>query len=211
MSQSRLWSLLDTEREKLAHELSHLTQEQWLAPSLCESWNVRDVVAHLAAAGSTGTVAWLGNMVTSRFDTDRHNARLAARYLGANYRETMQNFERTLANRIAPLGAAAGLLSEVIVHGQDIAQPLGIDLEPSRSAVLEVASFMASKDFAVKSKTLVKDLKLVASDYPFSVGDGPVVHGKLLDLVMVIAGRQSYLERVSGEGVLEVRERLLTD
>lgn len=35
------------ERTELADLLATLTPEQWLAPSLCEGWRVRDVVAHV--------------------------------------------------------------------------------------------------------------------------------------------------------------------
>lgn len=204
----RHWELLRAERGRLLALLEALDETQWNSGTLCEKWSVREVAAHLAAAGSTGTVAWLANMARSGFDTDRHNQRLLGKYLGESARQTLGNYQQSCRCSIAPLNSARGLLGEVLVHGQDIAVPLGAALEPGRAAIREVAGFFASRDFAVNSKSLAKGLALVGNDDSFSCGSGPVVRGKLLDLVMALAGRKQYLERLEGEGLAELSARL---
>jgi len=42
------------ERTDLADFLVTLTPEQWEAPSLCEDWRVRDVVAHVMSFDGVG-------------------------------------------------------------------------------------------------------------------------------------------------------------
>lgn len=101
------------------------------------------------------------------------------------------------------------MLGEVIVHGQDIARPLGLDLEPDPAGVYEVARFFSERDFAVNSKTLVRGLTLEADDSSFSAGTGPLVRGKQLDLVMAMAGRPTYLTALQGDGVAVLAQRLL--
>lgn len=202
------WELVHAERAKLADLLGGLTPEQWIARSMCENWRVRDVAAHLAAAGSTTTARWLVNMACSGFNTGRHNERLLRKQLGASPRQTLENFNRTAAKSIAPLNSVTGLLGEVVVHGQDIAKALDVPLAPDPQALRAVAEFFASRDFAVNSATLVQGLRISAADDAFCSGNGPEVRGELLDLVLVMAGRKQVLPRLEGEGVGDLARRI---
>lgn len=202
------WSVVHGEREALFEILRNLDHDQWHKESLCPQWTVRHVVAHLAAAGSTATGAWMISMAGSGFNADRHNARLLKKFLGDSPVHTLENFRQSCNKSIAALNSIPGLLGEVLVHGQDITVPLGIELTPRPEAVRDVARFFVAKDFAVNSKSLAKSLKLVATDDTFASGVGPEVHGKLLDLVMALAGRRQYLVTLDGEGVGELKNRL---
>ena len=71
-----------------------------------------------------------------------------------------------------------------------------------------MARYFASKDFAVNSKTLVKGLKLSAVDADFESGSGPEVTGRVLDLVLAMAGRPEALTDLTGSGVAEIRRRM---
>ncbi|EHK81918.1 hypothetical protein ACWGRK_10935 [Saccharomonospora azurea] len=50
-------------------------------------------------------------------------------------------------------------------------------------------------------------MRLEATDGPFVAGSGPVVAGRTLALVMALAGRASYCDELSGDGVQALRER----
>ncbi|GGR61400.1 hypothetical protein J2S40_000849 [Nocardioides luteus] len=95
----------------------------------------------------------------------------------------------------------------MIVHGEDIRRPLGIRHDPDSEGLMAVARFFATKDFAVNSKTLVAGLRLRAVDADFVAGDGPEVTGRLLDLVVAMAGRRGVLTALEGEGVVELGRR----
>lgn len=71
-----------------------------------------------------------------------------------------------------------------------------------------MARYLAAKDFAVNSKTLVRGLALSAVDADFETGSGPEVTGRLLDLVMAMAGRPEALASLTGGGVSELRRRM---
>ena len=208
VTSSGLWPLVRAERTALADALRRLPDESWTAPSLCPSWSVRDVVAHLTAGASTATLPWLANMAASRFDTDRHNLRLLLRHRGTDAKDTLARYLATLSSTTAPLGAQEGALGEVVVHAQDIALPLGLTLAPSRDALDAVAGFFARKDFAVNSRTLIQGLHLEATDGDFRTGDGPGVRGTTLPLVLAMAGRPAALDQLSGDGVAVLRERI---
>ncbi|RBP67934.1 uncharacterized protein (TIGR03083 family) [Brevibacterium sanguinis] len=202
------WNAIHAERARLATLLDDLTAEQWRARSLCAEWTVEDVVAHLSAAASTTTLRWLVSIAGAGFNADRHNARALSRHLGDDPAATLAEYRRTIPLTIAPTKDLAAFLGEVIVHGQDIAQPLGIALVPNRTALSEVAEFYAARDFAVNSRTLVKGLRLEADDADFATGEGPLVRGGLLALVMAMAGRDVSLDCLEGDGVEELKRRL---
>lgn len=209
MSTTNLWPLIQAERAALGDVLRELSPAQWQAPTMCEAWTVQDVVGHLTAGSRTGTLPWLANMVAARFDTDRHNQRLLEKHRGATPEDTLQRFRGAVSTTTAPLRSQEGALGEIIVHTQDIVRPLDITLVPSQGAAEVVATFFARTDFAVDSSSLAKGLHLEAIDGPFRAGNGPVVAGETLELVLAMAGRRVALDGLEGTGVTLFRERAL--
>ena len=205
MNETGYWDLIHTERARLADLLTTLEPEQWALATLCADWTVEQVVAHLSVAANTGRWAWIRSIVRAGFDPAKHNARLLERSLGGSPEETLAKFHSSISLTIAPTKDFPAFLGEVIVHGQDIARPLELDLIPDAEATVEVARYFASKDFAVNSKTLVKGVRLSAVDADFESGSGPQVAGRLLDLVMAMAGRPEALADLTGSGVAELR------
>lgn len=208
MNETEYWDLIHTERARLADLLTTLEPEQWALATLCADWTVEQVVAHLSVAANTGRWAWIRSVVRAGFDPAKHNARLLERSLGGSPEGTLAKFHSSISLTIAPTKDFPAFLGEVIVHGQDIARPLELDLIPDAEATVEVARYFASKDFAVKSKTLVKGVRLSAVDADFESGSGPQVAGRLLDLVMAMAGRPEALADLTGSGVAELRRRM---
>ncbi|MEX3600859.1 maleylpyruvate isomerase family mycothiol-dependent enzyme [Kocuria carniphila] len=204
-----LWALMRTERAALADDLSTLTPKQWRHTTLCGEWNVEDAVAHLIAAASTNQLRWLRSIIGARFRVDVHNQRRIEEFRGRTPEETLERFRRVVDSTTSPSGHIPAYLGEVLVHSQDIRQPLGLSRTPSVKALIPVAEFFAERDFAVNSHSLVKGLSLRAADGMFAVGVGPMVSGSLLALVMTMAGRSVYLEQLEGPGVHLLRERLL--
>lgn len=208
MDKSEYWRLIHAERARLADLLEGLDPEQWATESLCSGWSVEQVVAHISAAANTGTLAWLLSMARARLDAGRHNDRLLARYRGSTPAETLEKYRDSIGSTVAPANAYVAILGEAIVHGQDIARPLGIELAPDATALRKVARFFANKDFTVNSRSLVEGLSLAADDASFETGSGPAVRGNLLDLVMTMAGRPGYAAGLTGKGADELRRRL---
>lgn len=207
-SASDYWRLIHAERIRIATMLERLNDQDWRNASLCSDWNIEATVAHLTAGANTTLLPWLGSMVRFGFNASKHNERRLAKYLGDSPAETLTMYRSSASNTSAPTKDYAAWLGEVIVHGQDIARPLDLKLTPEPVAVHEVARFYAEKDFAVNSKSLIKDLTLEANDSDFRIGSGPIVRGNLLDLIMTMAGRPNYLSDLEGDGVAEIKRRI---
>ncbi|MHC1562301.1 maleylpyruvate isomerase family mycothiol-dependent enzyme [Actinomycetospora sp. C-140] len=203
-----LWAAAHTERTALADDLAGLTAAQWATPSLCDRWTVEETVAHLTAAASIGRWRWMRSVLGARFDFDLHNARRLAEHRGATPAETLARFRAIADSTTSTWGPTAAWLGEVVVHGADVRRPLGIANGPSPEVTTPVLTFFASRDFTVAGKTVSTDLRLRATDGPFTAGDGPEVSGPTLALVMALAGRQAYLDDLEGPGVATLRERL---
>ncbi len=207
-SRESLWALVHAERAALADDLAGLTAEQWAQPSLCGRWTVEEVVAHLTAAASIGRWRWLRSMAAARFDDGVHNDRRLAEHRGATPAETLERFRAIGTSTTGPTGDTGAWLGEIVVHGQDIRRPLGLERTPSIDAATEVARFFAKKDFTVASRTAIAGLRVEATDGEFATGDGPLVRGTTVALVMAMAGRQVYVDELSGPGVTTLQDRL---
>lgn len=202
-----IWSATHRARKDLADDLAGLEAAQWKHATLCGAWDVEHVVAHLTAAASVGRWAWIRSIVAAGFRPAVHNERRLREHLGATPQETLDRFRAVIDSTVAPTGDLPAYLGEVIVHSEDIRQPLGLPSRADTDAVTEVARFYFSRDFTVTSKTAVAGVSLRATDSDFSAGDGPEVAGPVLALVMTMAGRRTYLDQLSGEGVALLSSR----
>ncbi len=121
-----LWPLAHSERAALAEDLSGLSAEQWRKGTLCEQSDVEEVVAHLTAAASLNQWRWMRSMIGARFRVDVHNQRRLVEHRGSTPAATLGRFRAIIGNSTAPSGHTPVYLGEVVVHAQDIRQPLGL-------------------------------------------------------------------------------------
>ena len=94
-----------------------------------------------------------------------------------------------------PVLPVLAMLGETIVHAQDIRLPLGIPHDYPIQTLTRVADYYQGSDLPVLSKGRIKELRLAATDGPFSTGSGPLVAGTTLALTMAMAGRRAYCRR----------------
>jgi uncharacterized protein (TIGR03083 family) len=202
-----VWSMIRAERAALADDLAGLTAGQWATPSLCDGLTVREVLAHLTAGASLNTVRWLAGVVRCRFDFDRQVAMRLAEHLGSGPAGTLDRFRRVVPSTTRPPLPALAMLGETVVHGEDIRRPLGIRRDYPVETVTAVAEYYRGTDLVVVAKGRIGGLKLVADDGPFSTGDGALVSGRTVDLVMAMTGRAACCDELDGDGVGILRGR----
>lgn len=205
------WALAHAERRALAEDLTGLTTQSWQTPSLAGGWSVREVLAHLTSAATLGPLAWMRSVLDARFDFDRHNALRLAEQLGDSPEDTLERFRRVLASTTATWGPKNAWLGEVVIHGEDIRRPLGIPSRTPTSTAVRLAQFFAATDFTVWSRSRVRGLHLEAGDADFSRGDGALVRGPVLSLLMAMAGRVAHTADLEGAGVAELAARCSPD
>ena len=187
----------------LAQRLAGLNDEQWNSPSLCTLWRIRDVLAHVTAGaeGAFGVGAILGGMLRHGFSYNRWVAadgKVRGQQDPAVLLEALRN---AAADRKDPPGArpVRGLM-HVLVHGQDMCRPLGINRDLPEAHLVPVADFVKDDVHIFGAKKRITGLKLRATDMDWSHGSGPEVTGPAEALVMMMAGRLVALDDLSGEG-----------
>jgi uncharacterized protein (TIGR03083 family) len=178
------------ERLSFADLLDSLHDHEWQAPSLCAGWTVRDVAAHLTLSTRTTFGGVLKGMVRARGDWERMEYDVARRRavtftpaeLIVQIRETADSPRR------APLSSPLDPLIDALVHGQDIARPLGrTRAMPVRPAVAALEHVLVSKFYGARKR--LRDTRLVATDVDWSAGTGDEVRGPVSELLMLATGR----------------------
>jgi len=202
-----LWTRIHAERAALADDLADLTDEQWATTSLCTELTVREVLAHLTSAASTGPLRWLAGVLRCRFDFDKQVAMRLAQQLGDSPAETLARFRRVVTSTTKPPLPVLAILGETIVHGTDIRRPLGLHRSHPIETLTRVAEYYAGTDQVVLAKGRIGGLRLEATDGPFTTGTGALVTGPTLALIMAMTGRTTFCDDLTGTGVALLRER----
>lgn len=200
-----LWSTVAAVRGALADDLATLTDEQWQTQSLSSDWTVRQVVAHLAATASLSPVSFMVSLAKARFNFARFaNAEIDKR-LGVSPAATLENFRGVQHSTSAPPGPKVTWLGEVIVHSEDIRRPLGISHTYPAEAVRQVAEFYQGSNALIGSKKRIAGLRLQGTDQDWSHGDGELVQGPMLSLLLAMTGRAVACDDLTGPGVPALR------
>jgi len=173
----------------LADRLAAADAGKWDAPSLCENWQVRHVVAHvtmpvrltpeefgaeMAAAG--GDFSALSNTIAERDASLPESEQLAALRS-----DTLHAWQ-------PPGGGAAGALSHAVIHSLDITVALGWASVVPEAAVMAVLGHLTDNKGAVFGVDLT-DVRLEAADADWSWGEGAIVRADAGSLISLVSGR----------------------
>ncbi|AQA06538.1 hypothetical protein BVC93_19575 [Mycobacterium sp. MS1601] len=190
MDATTIWSWIDRERADLAEQLDTLTDEQWATGSLCDGWTVRAVAAHLTHS-QLSAPHMLTAMVRSGFRFNTMMQQLVTAD-GRAPDQLVAGLRAAVGSRRRPPGTTpTDPLMDVLVHGQDIAIPLGIDRPMPAPAACVVAKHLWRMRFPMNPRRALRGVRLVAVDADFAVGDGELVTAPIRDLVLVLSGRRA--------------------
>jgi uncharacterized protein (TIGR03083 family) len=93
------------------------------------------------------------------------------------------------SRKVPAVSNQQNVLFDVLVHGQDIAMPLGLDLPMPSDAAGEGASRVWTMGWPFWAKRRLHGLKLTATDLDWTVGSGNVVRGPIGALLLLLTGR----------------------
>ena len=126
-----IWETIATERRRLADELEQLTPEQWSVQTQCDAWDVRHAAAHVIMPFELSGGQFMAGMIKNGFNLDKMGIRETEKIASAMSNEDIiQAIRDNVENQWTPFIPGFGAeipLSEVVVHGQDIRNALGMD------------------------------------------------------------------------------------
>jgi uncharacterized protein (TIGR03083 family) len=193
---AELSAAIADEYQTLADLLEALPPSAWDAPSLCEGWRIREVVAHmtmpvrypgprfmaeLEAAG--GDFTRLSNTVAER------DAELPIASLLADLRS------ETLAAWQPPGGGQQGALTHCVIHGLDITEALALDRRVPAPRITAVLNAVSDPNLFGVDLT---NVALQATDLPWSQGTGTPLAAPAQVLALVLCARTLPPGRLTG-------------
>ena len=198
------WPAVAEERLVLAEVLAGLTPQQWETPSLCGAWTARAVATHLLLPLVRGVRGFLPDLVRARGSLhDASELGVARAMEQMTTAQVVAGLRAQAGNRFRPpTMPPTAPLTEVLVHGQDILVPLGIDFRRPVERWEVVLGFLTS---AAARRGFVHGrlpaVRLAAADSEWTHGSGPEVDGPVRALGLTLAGRDARLGELSGPGV----------
>jgi len=193
--------MAEAERSDFLRLVEDLAPAQWEAPTLCGSWRVRDVVAHVLSYEDLSPTATAALFLRGRLNFARVND-LALRPFGA---ATPQELGDRLREHQRPRGLTSALggriaLADGMIHQQDIRRPLQLPRAIPQPRVLRSLQ-IALRAPTLPSRRRAAHVRLVATDVDWSHGSGPEVRGAAEALLMLVAGRPAAASDCSGPGL----------
>jgi uncharacterized protein (TIGR03083 family) len=210
MTDAEMIRMIAVERRRVADLVESLDAERLGMPSLCGSWTVQQVAAHLIAPFAAPPWGLLTLLVRRGFRLHVANAALAERIAerpAADIARVLRDNAETPFR--PPIVGWFGQLTDLQVHGQDIRRPLGLPagLRPeSMRASLEFLTVGRAPGFVPPRRRA--GLRFEATDLGWAAGAGPVVSGPGEALMLALTGRPVALADLSGDGLPVLRARL---
>jgi len=155
VSDADTWAMIHAERSRVADMLDGLSSEQWTMDTLCKGWNVQMVAAHMMNAGEQSTSKFFRGLLASglRFNVMMDDQAHASAKLAP--KEIIERIRASTTTTNKPPAATMAMLGEVVVHGNDIRQPLGIDDDSSTEAKLACLEMFKGSNFPVRAKKTI--------------------------------------------------------
>jgi uncharacterized protein (TIGR03083 family) len=201
------WRVIAAERRALADLLAGLSTADWDVPSLCAGWRVRDVAAHVASVPLLpGPLPMLAATVRAGGRINRVIDRLAVEHARRPPAQIVAELRAHADDRrLPPLTNHRNACFDILVHGQDIARPLGLRHPVPPAAAAAGATRVWTMGWPFRGSRRFAGFRLVATDLEWTVGAGAEVRGPIGSLLLLLTGRMVALDDLSGPGVDALR------
>ncbi|MUM19718.1 maleylpyruvate isomerase family mycothiol-dependent enzyme [Mycobacterium sp. CBMA271] len=200
MDSDQIWQAIDADRKSLVDQLATMPAPDWDRPSLCGEWRIRDVVGHLIYASAFSWPRAIVDVIQARGDLDRFVATTGVRVGSAPSTGLLASLRASVGDRRKPPGVAPiDRLMDHLVHGQDIAIPLGWQREMPIAAARAAAARVWERDQLFGARKRFAQHRLVATDTDWAEGTGAVIEGPVSALLLLMAGRgEAVRDRMTG-------------
>src|SRR3954452_6292851 len=175
--------------EGLADLLAAADAETWDAPSLCEKWQVRHVVAHVTMPARLTAEQFGAEMAAAGGDFAVLSDTVAARDASLPVADLLDQLRSSRLHAWQPPGGgAAGALSHAVIHSLDVTIALdrpAVAPAEAMTAVLDQLTAAGGSWFGVD----LTGVRLEAADTDWSWGEGRLVRADSDSLVALLSGR----------------------
>ena len=204
------WTLAAEARITFADLCDTLTPEQANGATWCAGWTPHLIAAHVATFIEVPLPKFMFTIAKNKGNFDVASD-VMARQLAERPMSDLTAAIRSKASKTAPLPMfpCELTLADTLVHTEDIRRGLDLPGEPSQALVRASLEFLTTSKKAMpllETKGLLDGLRFEATDSDWSHGDGELVSGKGIDLLLAIT-RRPVDDALTGDGVSILRGR----
>lgn len=192
----------------LAELLASSPVEVWDAPSLCQGWRTREVVAHVTMPARYSEPEFMTELRAAGGDFTRLSNAVAVRDGALSVTRLLDDLRSPVLHAWRPPGGGVeGALTHCIVHGLDVVEAVPLDRSVPEERVRAVLDLLWSPDGANPFGVDLDGVRLEADDMEWSLGAGAVVTGRGQALVLVSSGRSLPHGRLGGPAAARFSQR----
>jgi uncharacterized protein (TIGR03083 family) len=174
---------------RLADLLAEMPPSSWDAPSLCEKWLVRHVIAHVTMPAWMSPEQFGAELAAANGDFAVLSDTVAARDASLPVADLIDRLRSPILHAWQPpVGGANGALSHAVIHSLDVTIPLDRRLVAPAEAVTAVLDQLTGARGALFGVDL-SDVRLEAADIDWSWGSGRTVRADSGSVVALLSGR----------------------
>jgi uncharacterized protein (TIGR03083 family) len=188
--------------EALADLLESAGPAVWDAPSLCEGWRTREVVAHMTMPARYDGPAFMAELEACGGDFTELSDRVAARDGALPVAVLLADLRSPVLHAWQPPGGSEeDALVHCVVHTLDIVEGVPLDRRLPATSIRPVLERVATAGTGTPNLFGVDldDVELRADDLEWSSGSGAPVTGPAQALVLLACGRLLPPGRLGGE------------
>ena len=190
-------------RHQFADRIDSLDETDRNAPSWCDGWRVRDVLAHLVRNAEATAWSTMGDLLRGGLRPDYSVNKAAKRLVDVPVSELSDRLRTAADERLRSGGSSKPLgMGDIVVHGADAFRPLGQDVDVTPDIAASVLDAYWDRARIVVHAAPHRGRRLVATDLEWSRGSGPEVVGTTVDLVLFVANRRQVLASLEGPGLV---------
>ncbi|RNL51924.1 maleylpyruvate isomerase family mycothiol-dependent enzyme [Arthrobacter oryzae] len=163
--------------------------DAWDAPSLCETWLVRNVIAHVTMPARLTPAQFGAEMAAARGDFTVLSDTVATRDAALPTADLLDQLRSPVLHAWQPPGGGGtGALSHAVIHSLDVTIALDRPAVAPAAAVTTVLDLLTAADGSWFGVALT-DVRLEATDSDWSWGSGQLVRADGGRLVSLLSGR----------------------
>lgn len=183
----------------LADLLEEADPSIWHAPSLCEGWRTREVVAHVTMPARYDGPAFMAEMEAAGGDFTRLSNTVAERDGALPTAQLLCDLRADELHRWQPPGGGPeAALTHCVIHSLDIVESVPLEHRVPDARIVRVLSLVADPTTPNLFGTDLSGVELRADDLEWSFGSGPPVNGPAQALASVACGRLLPAGRLQG-------------